>query len=132
MYEDIKNALICKLRLGNYIQTRDFLKRGSRYCVLGLLIELFREETGIGEWDGPHEGKNGVHDGFCYRIGNEWSIELPSAKILNWAGMDIALARRLYEINDNERCNFAGIANFLEGVPVNETSKPKQLRSLSN
>tara|TARA_B100001109_G_C18666500_1_gene382050 strand:+ start:45 stop:425 length:381 start_codon:yes stop_codon:yes gene_type:complete len=124
VYEDVKNALMRKLRLGNYGQARDFLKRGNRYCALGLLIETYREETGRGRWDGPHEGKNGVRDAYCYLIGkNEWSIELPSAAILKWAGMDETLARRLYALNDIERCSFAGIANFIQGVPSHATSK---------
>ena len=80
MYEDVKNALMRKLRLGNYGQARDFLKRGNRYCALGLLIETYREETGRGRWDGPHEGKNGVRDAYCYLIGKnghvQWSLGL--------------------------------------------------------
>lgn len=118
MQADVKNQLIRALRLGGFTQNRDFLKRGNRYCVLGLLCLLYHEQTGKGSWVGPFTGKNGIGDAYCYSIegdgGPEFSIELPSPTILRWAGIDEAFAKKLYKLNDVERQTFAGIANYLE------------------
>jgi hypothetical protein len=102
------------LRLGGFTQTRDFLKRGNRYCANGLLCELFQESTGRGSWEGPYYGKNGVNDAYCFLVGNEWSIELPSPIILRWADIDKDFAMKLYKLNDIEKQTFAGIANYIE------------------
>ena len=113
MDTEIKQRLIRALRLDGYTQTRDFLKRGNRFCVLGLLCELYRLQNG-GAWEGPFRGKNG-QEGYCFLSENgEWSIELPSPCILSWAGMDETFAKKLYHLNDIERQTFAGIANYLE------------------
>lgn len=112
----VKNLLIRELRLGSRCQTRDFLKRGNKCCVLGLICELFHLETGIGSWEGPYQGKQGVTDAYCFLVDNEWSIELPSARILSWAGMTTEFAKKLYQLNDIERQTFAGIANYIEAA----------------
>ena len=115
MDTEIKQSLVRALRLGGYHQTREFLKRKEKYCVLGLLCELYRLQHG-GSWEGPFEGKNG-QQGYCFLLENgEWSIELPSPTILAWAGMSYELAKKLYHLNDIERQTFAGIANYLEAT----------------
>ena len=117
MRKKIKQELIRMLRLDGYAQTRDFLKRKNRFCVLGLLCELYQEHTGRGSWEGPYDaGKNNVRDASCFLAEDEWSIELPSPAILRWAGMDKELAMKLYKLNDVERQTFAGIANYLEAM----------------
>ena len=102
------------LRLGGFTQTRDFLKRGYRYCANGLLCELFRETTGKGSWEGPFFGKKRAEDAYCFLVDNEWSIELPSPIILRWADIDKDFAMKLYKLNDIEKRTFAGIANYIE------------------
>ena len=115
MFRDVKQSLARALRLGGYAQTRDFLKRKNRFCALGVLCELYRLNTGDGEWVGPFEGKNNVQDAYCYQTDNgEWSTELPSQTILQWAGITEDFAMRIYKLNDIERQTFAGIANFVE------------------
>lgn len=38
------------LRSGEYEQTRGALRTTKGYCCLGVACELYRQETGVGEW----------------------------------------------------------------------------------
>ena len=42
--------LVEALRSGEYKQARDALRVGNRYCCLGVACDVYRKETGSGEW----------------------------------------------------------------------------------
>jgi hypothetical protein len=76
MNQEIKEKWIAALRSGEYNQTTGKLKTSSGYCCAGVLCDLYRKETGNGEWD---EFNRFVSN---YRID---AYTLPDAVVL-WSG----------------------------------------------
>ncbi len=114
MHSNILKLYLKALRSKKFYQTRDFLKRGNKFCSLGVLCELFRRYEKKGKWIGPFEGKLGETDAYCYKIGKEYSIELPSPTILNWAGITEEFAMELYRLNDLKKLSFLSTAKQIE------------------
>lgn len=45
-----RELIVAALRSGEFYQAHGALKRGNSYCCLGVMCEIFRRETGKGEW----------------------------------------------------------------------------------
>lgn len=50
MNKEIKAKWIAALTSGEYTQGKDYLNRNGKFCCLGVLCDLYRKETGMGEW----------------------------------------------------------------------------------
>jgi hypothetical protein len=86
MKPDIASKLIAALESGEFKHCPHRLHEGNRFCVIGVLCELYRRETGDGTW-APFDDEPGVYmfyggDDFCpQRSGATESVE-------RWAGLD--------------------------------------------
>lgn len=52
MKPKVKAQWVAALRSGDYTQTQGRLRRDGGFCCLGVLCDLYRQETGKGAWDG--------------------------------------------------------------------------------
>lgn len=75
--EEVKELWIEALESGDYPQGRLALLSSEGFCCLGVLCDLYRQKTGIGEWE---EGTAGAR----YFLGQ--SKVLPEA-VARWAGI---------------------------------------------
>ena len=108
--------------LPNYTQGRQSLRvddplseGGFRHCCLGVLCELYAEETGEEIWT----GSDGHVEGYKCSTGdgNASSGYLP-AKIRRWAGITTQDETRLIQYNDSFMYDFGQIAEAIEnGIP---------------
>jgi hypothetical protein len=61
MKADIKTKWVAALRSGEYEQTEGVLRNGNGFCCLGVLCDLYAQETGV-EWAAPNEyGQSTMH-----------------------------------------------------------------------
>lgn len=109
MNQEIKKLWVEALRSGRYQQTKKRLRDEDGFCCLGVLCEVYREQTGIGQWkDGKYFETSRTNDTDGHG--------LPEA-VQEWAGLDDPLpnagAYRLYWENDN-RADFPAIAKMIE------------------
>lgn len=89
MNKEIKEKWVKALRSGKFPQSTMALKRvtekGEGYCCLGVLCEVFRKETGKGEW---------VRSDMAERVdflveGHTETNFLPRA-VMEWAGLSMS------------------------------------------
>jgi hypothetical protein len=83
MKAEIRGKWAAKLESGRYAQAAGALRRGDSFCCLGVLCELFREETGEGEWVGALPG--GQYRFVARGCGS--AVALP-VSVRDWAGLD--------------------------------------------
>lgn len=82
MRKDIRDKWAEKLESGRYHQARGALRVGLAYCCLGVLCEVYREETGDGRWVRKE------HGGFQFVTeGARDSRTLP-VTVCDWAGLE--------------------------------------------
>jgi hypothetical protein len=62
MRADIKQKWVAALRSGAYEQTEGVLRNGNGYCCLGVLCDLYSQETGVAWWSNPHTGNYAIHN----------------------------------------------------------------------
>ncbi len=79
----IKAKWVAALRSGEYQQGAGRLCDGTAFCCLGVLANLYIEETGDGCWNNATQYVFKDKDGFVE------GTELPSA-VMIWADLDIA------------------------------------------
>lgn len=113
MNQDIKQKWITALNSDEYSQGRNSLRQISRhddhgndYCCLGVLTELYRKETGRGNW---------VRVGHTSRFvegDDENSCELIQP-VLDWSGLTTAEQYTLVGLNDHHGQNFTEIAQYI-------------------
>jgi hypothetical protein len=72
--------LVDALRSGEFKQGQSQLRFGDRYCCLGVACELYRRETGDGEWREAHDDGD-----FVFSLGDE-RYYLPKA-VCEWFGV---------------------------------------------
>lgn len=122
MNPEVKAKWLAALRSGEYQQTTWQLKSdcGSAYCCLGVATDLFRKETGEGEWIEEYGmAKFKIHDvseaGVLSPVVRQWaglpdynpSVRLPSEAVGESYITSVA------ELNDNGY-TFAQIADLIE------------------
>ena len=117
MKPEIKTQWITALRSGDYKQGKGVLKKGDKYCCLGVLSDL-AVKAGIGRWeDSPYrDGVSHVSaSGAYYNSYLPYSVRL-------WAGLDspegVRLdsqdSRSLIALNDMHGFTFSEIADVIE------------------
>lgn len=83
MKEEIAEKWIEALTSGEYTQGRYLLRSDNSFCCLGVLCDIYKKETGIGEWlNNTFFGKSMLKS----YLGNS-SIQLIES-VREWAGMD--------------------------------------------
>lgn len=116
MEKNVKEKYLKALRSSKFRQAKDFLKLRSNFCALGLLCEIYRREVKRGKWVGPFIGKRGEKDAYCFKVNGEFSIELPSKTICDWASVSVEDCLTIYKMNDLEGLNFSQIADKIEEI----------------
>jgi hypothetical protein len=112
MNTSIKKLWVEDLRQNPDLKTTGKLKRGDKFCCLGRLCEVYRKETGKGEWDG--------NDNFILQI-NELKffgdVLLP-LEVIEWAGLssdDPQIEENpLTDLNDAGILTFPDIADLID------------------
>ncbi len=115
MNPEVKAKWIAALRSGEYQQASGQLCSGTGFCNVGLLVELYIQETGKGRWIA---GQPYVQ--FADEFGFVEATELPSA-VMIWADIETAApyARTpngtvdLIDAND-KGMSFSEIADIIE------------------
>jgi hypothetical protein len=97
MDEDVKAKWVTALRSGAYAQTKSQLRNDMGHCCLGVLCDL-------------HD-PDGWEDDETY-LGDSVD-DLPALDVLRPAGLDLATAKTLAEMND-AGTSFAQIADWIE------------------
>lgn len=115
--EEFKNQLIS----GNYTQAQNFLRYGDSYCALGVLCNVYQKYTEKGSWEGPFKIKGYKKPAYCFLTEGEYSIELPSPAIMEWAGTTKNFLMAIYRMNDIQKLNFNQISKKLSTVNINGT-----------
>lgn len=119
MRSEIQEKYVTLLRSKVYTQGAQVMKNNSGcYCALGVLCELYRKETGHGEWKpGGDEGEEFYISGMP--VGE---YVLPYA-VREWAGIEEAdpfitlgsgEVSRISSLNDNQELSFEEIADIVE------------------
>ena len=118
MDREVKAEWVRRLRSGNYVQGRDFLRvKGSdgnpdRYCCLGVLCEIAEEAGVVSRFDTGYEY-------YCY--GRERQNYGLPRRVREWAGADTILgcfsdggrSATLADLND-DGLSFEQIAEIIE------------------
>lgn len=78
MFKRVKKLWLDALRSGEYNKGKGTLKRGDKFCCLGVLTDLYRKETGNGYWVGGqfYNDKDEI-------IGQNFLAE----DVIKWAGL---------------------------------------------
>jgi len=121
-------AWIEALRSGLYTQSRQALnvvsvepgytqKGGVGMCCLGVLCNVYKEETGIGEWSEPH-GREGRTIAEFITPGHSGERDYLPEDVQAWLGLGKG-DRNPFQLgnkNDESEWSFEQIACFLQGV----------------
>ena len=96
MKPEIKKRWIDALKSGDYVQGKEALcDRGDSFCCLGVLCDLYIQDTKNGEWLTYDEDEDGFADEtvrFIVRADNNYMFNVVEAEILpmivaEWAGI---------------------------------------------
>lgn len=126
MNPEIKEKWVKALRSGVYKQGSGVLRStNERYCCLGVLCEIYKEETGDGEWIAGQPGDTGMYTflgsrGYLPAAVQNWSLiqgggqaSLPNSMEIRVEGAGVA-CRSLSGLNDSGYYSFEDIAKVIE------------------
>ena len=106
MLNENAKTWVAALRSGEFEQAKGALKDATGYCCLGVACELYRRETGCGEWSNENwflEKKGHLH-----------------FKVRKWLGLRTEFGdfgqRALTVLND-DGATFSEIADIIESDP---------------
>lgn len=108
MKPEIKQLLVAKLP--EYRMHRQNLRSADCYCVLGVLCDLYRIETGQGEWRPASYRPPDYH----FVAGEEYSIATLPKVVLDWAELCNRQCNLLSAWNDVYCDNFTQLAERIE------------------
>ena len=91
------------LRSGKFKQTRDVLRRGDKFCCLGVACEIYRQETGKGKWVTSGEDSSCQTFQATKTDGNDVAIPY---KVCKWFGIK-SPEGKIREKTENEAQNKA-------------------------
>ncbi len=81
----VKKKWVAALKSGEYKQTRKELRNKDGFCCLGVLCDLYKEETKDGEWSEAEAGQFFV---FKVRNGGQCSATVLPGAVAVWAGFE--------------------------------------------
>lgn len=91
MKPEIKEKWILALESGKYKRTSGVLKKvkdgKASHCCLGVLCEIYIEETGQGEWRPPTQQVFDTHVFIPLKNKHDWSETVLKIEVMEWAGM---------------------------------------------
>lgn len=114
MLNDNAKKWVAALRSGEFSQTQAVLRDLRGYCCLGVLCEIFRRETGRGEWDARYF--------FVEDEGKRYESHTDLVRqVAQWVGLETVTAaygdmESLIRHNDTGD-NFSKIADIIELEP---------------
>jgi hypothetical protein len=111
MDAEVKRKWVDALRSGDYEQGMNRLRRGNRYCCLGVLCSVAIP----GEWRRDHSRTEG-DDVFIFRTPDgdvEYSIS-DNSGILTGIGLTEPQEADLITMNDKQDADFNKIADYIE------------------
>ena len=118
MNPEIKRLWVDDLRANPDLQGRKRLRtvaaEGNKFCCLGRLTELYRKETGKGEWVNKGDFSSGTY--FSAKGDPPEAWVLPNA-VADWAALDISPEigdRSAVWLNDDGGYTFPEIADMIE------------------
>lgn len=127
----VKEARVKKwlraLRSGKYAQTRGTLKADDGYCCLGVACDVYRKETGEGEWqDAGQSAGEPARRRYAFVLPDDRDEGTLPTKVAKWFGLrtvdggykynrGVSESTTLVSRNDDDRAGFAEIANIIEG-----------------
>ena len=100
MNKEIKARWVEALRSGNYEQGRYNLRRSDRYCCLGVLCDVVKDEVNH-DWLPVQDSM-----GTCYSF--DYDTEILPASVANYAGLELSPELEMLSERDGEEC----IENF--------------------
>ena len=112
---------IAALRSGEYKQGRSYLRDGAEYCCLGVLCDVYRKETGKGEWEPRF---NNPKETYVFVVDGDTSYLVPNMAVLDWLCIGELLKHDFYAnysittLNDDLCWSFNKIADVLEALPL--------------
>lgn len=134
MLKAIKEIWVAALRSGKYRQSKSNLKykkvnQEPGHCCLGVLCDLYKQETGNGEWiERPMETSEGQVVNYIFRATDETgfheAIDYPPPPVLKWAELNeknpvVQIQNQLFkqslaDLNDSGKYDFNQIADMIE------------------
>lgn len=120
MDSEVKKKWVNALINGGYVQGKGQLRLQNQYCCLGVLCDIYKENTGKGEWINPNSTDDRASlrefqyensDGETSRAG----AVLPKP-VREWAGLESnqpfipKLRTTLSTLNDDSKHDFTDIA----------------------
>jgi hypothetical protein len=113
------------LRSSEYKQGTSALLMDNKHCCLGVLCEVYKKETGDGQWkeaDGNEMCGFHITAALMFTTINGGDTQLPPNAVYNWAGMNDSnpvvryegLLTHFSELNDKNRLSFDEIAEIIE------------------
>jgi hypothetical protein len=123
MNERVKNLIVSALRSGDYKRCTGQLTKDGCFCFNGLILDLYRKDTGDGEW-GYHEPSEAI--GLIHKD-NTCSGLIMQPSVINWLGCKVRGSdllidedgMRYWLINDRRTMTFDIIANKVANYGLN-------------
>ena len=100
---EVYRLWVAALRSGEYTQGMEYLRRGHRFCCLGVLCDLAAKDGGE-QW---RKVEANIH---TYRT----QPDALGPTILKWMGLPAATQRKLMTANDEKCASFSKIADIIE------------------
>jgi hypothetical protein len=88
MNQEIKQRWVDALRSGEFEQGHGRLRRPAGYCCLGVLCELYRRDTGDGDWRDDAENDQSI---FVLASSGDTMMShtaFPPNAVMRWAGLE--------------------------------------------
>lgn len=123
MKKKVKKLWVEALRSGKYKQCKNSLRRGEKFCCLGVLCDLYGKEKKVNVWNrlkpGDTDFQNGEFQHISRRLAALGSIAHLPASVMKWAGLsegdpDVGFGASLASCNDNWEKSFVEIADYIE------------------
>lgn len=123
MKTEVKKKWVYALMSGKYMQGKGQLRQRNQYCCLGVLCDIYKENTGKGEWVNPNSTNDRASlrefqyensDGETRRA----AAVLPKP-VREWAGLESnqpfvpKLGTTLSTLNDDNKHDFTDIASVI-------------------
>ena len=103
MNKEVKKLWVEALRSGKYEQGRGCLRKGDKFCCLGVLCDLNEPS-----WNTRPEISLSIY------WHKDEENNLPSDEIMSWAGLLRSDCSVLAILNDSGRKSFSDIAEYIE------------------
>ena len=124
MNKDVAEKWAEALRSGEYKQGTSALLMNNKHCCLGVLCEVYKKETGDGQWTEATGTPDSHHitAALMFTTIKGDDTQLPPKAVYNWAGMNDSNPVVRYEgllthftaLNDKSLLTFDEIAEIIE------------------